>query len=289
MMVSASIVSAFAAAAVFSVATAQQASSVVSIPTPTVTLPANAMTAIGCFETSVPLIDHGSYLYQSPGNCQLICIMLNKPVMALSDGERCYCGDLIPPKKAQVDNSSCDTDCRGDDRNKCGGPSKYFVSLSGTTKNRIENFDPDKVSSSSTSTTQPPPTSAPPNTASATPTEQPKSSGPNKAGIAAGVVVGVVALAAIVGGVLYFLRQKKRRELEEEHRRQAAVNSFVSGGKGHSSAASMTDSRLDPDFMNRRYSNGSIADNEDYSRRILKVSPLHQNEMRVSAANSDIR
>jgi hypothetical protein len=34
----------------------------------------------------------------------------------------------------------------------------------------------------------------------------------------------------------------------------------------------MTDSRLDPEyFANRRSSNGSIADNEDYSRRILKV------------------
>jgi cell wall integrity and stress response component len=59
--------------------------------------------------------------------------------------------------------------------------------------------------------------------------------------------------------------------VEEEYRRQAAVNSFVSGGKLHTSNSSMTDSRLDPEFMARRQSNGSIADNEDYSRRILKV------------------
>lgn len=59
--------------------------------------------------------------------------------------------------------------------------------------------------------------------------------------------------------------------MEEEYRRQAAVNSFVSGGKLHTSNSSMTDSRLDPEFMARRQSNGSIADNEDYSRRILKV------------------
>lgn len=82
----------------------------------------------------------------------------------------------------------------------------------------------------------------------------------------------MVVLVAIIAGVILFLRHKKRREVEEEYRRQATMNSFVSGGKLHTSNSSMTDSRLDPEFMNRRQSNGSIADNEDYSRRILKVS-----------------
>jgi cell wall integrity and stress response component len=86
------------------------------------------------------------------------------------------------------------------------------------------------------------------------------------------VVVGVVVLAAVVAGVIFFLRHKKRRELEEEHRRHTAASSFIAGGKLHTSNSSMTDSRLDPEyFANRRSSNGSIADNEDYSRRILKV------------------
>lgn len=71
---------------------------------------------------------------------------------------------------------------------------------------------------------------------------------------------------------MLFLRHKRRREVEEEYRRRNAVNSFISGDKLHTSNSSMTDSRLDPEFMNRRQSNGSIADNEDYSRRILKVS-----------------
>ena len=40
------------------------------------------------------------------------------------------------------------------------------------------------------------------------------------------------------------------------------------------SSTSVTDSRLEPSVMfQRRMSDGSIADNQDYSRRILKVNP----------------
>lgn len=58
------------------------------------------------------------------------------------------------------------------------------------------------------------------------------------------------------------------------HRRNAAVNSFISGGKPPSSSGglSMSDARLDPVIAHRRMSDGSIADNEDYSRRILRVT-----------------
>ena len=68
------------------------------------------------------------------------------------------------------------------------------------------------------------------------------------------------------------MRRKRNAEIEEEHRRNAAVNAFISGGKppGSSGGLSMSDSRLDP-VMNRRMSDGSIADNQDYSRRILRV------------------
>lgn len=107
---------------------------------------------------------------------------------------------------------------------------------------------------------------------SATPTDTPSDSDskPNTAGIAAGVVVGVVGLASIIGGVFFFLRRRRQRQAEEDYRRNAAgVNDFISGGK--TTASSVNDSRIDPSFMDRRQSNGSIADNEDYSRRILKV------------------
>ena len=99
------------------------------------------------------------------------------------------------------------------------------------------------------------------------------SGGPSKTGIAVGVVVGVVAICAIVGGLFFFLRARKRKSVEEAYRRNAAINSFVQGGGVKSaSEGSVADSRLDPSLMvQRRMSDGSIADNQDYSRRILKV------------------
>jgi cell wall integrity and stress response component len=84
-----------------------------------------------------------------------------------------------------------------------------------------------------------------------------------------------VVLAAIAGGAYVFIRNKRRREVEDEYRRNAAVSSFIGGGKPPSSSggvSSFNDMRLDPAAMaQRRMSDGSIADNQDYSRRILKV------------------
>jgi cell wall integrity and stress response component len=91
---------------------------------------------------------------------------------------------------------------------------------------------------------------------------------PNTAGIAAGVVVGIVGLGAIIGAAIFFYRRHKRRAVEEEYRRNAEINSFVQ--KKPMSGSS--DSRWDGNHMaERRQSNGSIADDEDFSRRILQV------------------
>lgn len=96
-----------------------------------------------------------------------------------------------------------------------------------------------------------------------------KSAGPNKAAIAAGVVVGILAIVAIAVGAFFFLRSRKRRAVEEEYRRNAAISSMNGKPGSHSS---LSDSRLEPSVMlQRRMSDGSIADNQDYSRRILKV------------------
>jgi len=135
--------------------------------------------------------------------------------------------------------------------------------------NKVPNFKPDKSSSvsakpSTTTSAAPSPTkSAPP---------PPPDSKPNTVAVAVGVVVGVLALGAICFGVWFLLRRRRQKQAEEDYRRNAAnVNTFVNGGKLHTSNSSMNDSRLDPSFLDRRQSNGSIADNEDYSRRILKV------------------
>lgn len=99
-------------------------------------------------------------------------------------------------------------------------------------------------------------------------------SGPNTAGIAAGVVVGVAVIAGAIGGFFFWMRRRRNAEIEEDHRRNAAVNAFINGSKPPSShgSISMTDSRLDPVMAHRRMSDGSIADNQDYSRRILRVT-----------------
>jgi len=247
------------------------------ITTPTVTLAASAMTSIGCFATGTPLENHGPYNFQSPGNCQLVCIELGKDVMGLSDGVNCWCGDEIPAKAWITKNETCGTTCAGDDTSGCGGKGALWVVLTGNTRNPVDYFDP-PVSSSSSAT----PSSTAPSTsstaaasasASPTPSASPKSDSPNTVGIAVGVVVGILGLAAIVFGVWFFLRRKRQQQAEEDYRRNAAnINNFVNGGKLHTSNSSMNDSRLDPSFVDRRQSNGSIADNEDYSRRILKVT-----------------
>lgn len=113
-------------------------------------------------------------------------------------------------------------------------------------------------------------------TATATATASGSSSGPPKGAIAAGVIVGVAVVGAIAGGLFFFLRH--RRRTREKELNQNAENPF----KTHnlpSSAASMSDSRLEPSvMMQRRQSDGSIADNQDYSRRILQVRYHHPYE-----------
>lgn len=80
--------------------------------------------------------------------------------------------------------------------------------------------------------------------------------------------MGVVLLAAIIGGLFFFMRWRKQRAAEEEYRRNMVANTFVVAGKSEASA----DSRLDPSITtHRRQSDGSIADERDFSRRILQV------------------
>lgn len=284
-MVSFTFTSALVAAAMMMMASAQESSDAfwgtVSTPTaiasPTTTLPANAMETIGCFETGTPLSNYGFYEYQSAGNCQFVCLEYGKNVLGLSNGVDCWCGDKIPAKDWQVENSTCGTTCGGTDKEICGGDNKIWVMLTGNTRNKVEHYSIPAESSSSakkSSTTAAASSTTAAASASASPSKTASSdsdSKPNTAGIAAGVVVGVVGLAAIIGGVWFFLRRRRQHQAEEDYRRNAAgVNDFINGGK--TGASSINDTRIDPSFMDRRQSNGSIADNEDYSRRILKVT-----------------
>lgn len=100
--------------------------------------------------------------------------------------------------------------------------------------------------------------------------------GSNTAGIAAGVVVGVLAIAGLVAGLFFWMRQKKRKEAESEYAKRTQVSDFMRGAherKPPSTGYShMSDTRLDPEAGAHRNSVGSLADNQDYSRRILRVA-----------------
>ena len=107
-------------------------------------------------------------------------------------------------------------------------------------------------------------------TETAQPSSDP-SGGSNKVGIAVGVTVAVVAVAVVIGALFFWMRHRKNRAIQEERDRLQSMTNTVTGEKPGSSY-SLGDSRLNQSVMfQRRQSDGSIADNEDYSRRILQV------------------
>ncbi|OBT61716.1 hypothetical protein VE03_09186 [Pseudogymnoascus sp. 23342-1-I1] len=243
-----------------------------------------AVGKVGCYNTLPGFTKVYTEQYQAASICATRCVPLKKPIMAIN-GFDCWCGAALPPVADKLDDADCDLVCPGYGQDMCGSIDGSYFSLwsDGMT-------DPAKNSISSSSTQ---PTSSKTSAASetketspsvvtnfvggqtvivtqspaATESQSSSSPGPNKAGIAAGVVVGVIVIAAAIGGMWFFLRSRNRRELEDAHRRQAAINAFV---KSPSDAPAF-DTRLEPAIM-RRMSAGSIADNQDYSRRILKVT-----------------
>ena len=166
-----------------------------------------------------------------------------------------------------------------------GGNGVFEVFLTGTTLNEIKNFEPEVKDKESSSTNAAPSVI----TEVVTPTpvvdaglsedlqvqeeeDDGGSSGVSTAAIAAGSVAGVLGIASVIGAVFLYMRHRKRREAEEAFKHAVSANSFIEEGKRPpNSSGSGSDSRLDPVTAQRRMSDGSIADNEDYSRRILQV------------------
>ncbi|MCJ1253945.1 hypothetical protein MMC24_001759 [Lignoscripta atroalba] len=263
----------------------------------------NATVDQGCFSSSGGLQDQGSYTFQSKGWCQPLCVKLGKTVMATAKGSNCWCGDLLPPLNSKTSDTACDSPCDGIDSEICGGSNAWTVYLTGMTANVGSSDESSSSASASMTTPQTTPAAIPSSTPSGNTqdsgspsiirvastvfvtqpgstsasiiytTEVAKPSGPNKAAIAAGVVVGVVGICAIIGAVIFYLRQRRRRAVEEEYRRNATISNYTAHDGKPPSTTSLPDSRLEPSvMMQRRLSDGSIADNQDYSRRILKVT-----------------
>lgn len=73
----------------------------------------NALTYEGCYSSEGSMSMDSTYLYQTKGWCQGICVGKNKAVQATSNGNECWCGDEMPPKSAKVDQSKCNSKCAG--------------------------------------------------------------------------------------------------------------------------------------------------------------------------------
>lgn len=230
-------------------------------------------TVHGCYSSKGSLDDGVVIPYNSQGKCNILCRDKLKKSVAATYSGTCYCGDEYPASSSLIAPGKCNEPCPGFGDEACGGLNAFTVYNSGLRVSVGE--APADTTSSAVPTTA---TSAPPVTSSTTaptptPTPPPPS-GPPTVAIAVGVVVGILVIAGVAGGVFFYMRRKRNTEIEEEHRRNAAVNAFISGGKppGSSDGMSMSDCRLDPVIANRRMSDGSIADNQDYSRRILRVT-----------------
>lgn len=244
----------------------------------------NSPTSHGCYKAAGNMSTH-TVENMSSGSCNKVCEKGKFPVSGLQ-ASQCFCGMVYPMATDQVEDENCNYPCPSYPLEACGGlgkPGYWSVYNTGVNVN-VGDYEP--PSSSSSSPTSDPTISSKADsdptapaivtqTRTATPSSEAKS-GTNTAPIVAGSVAGVVAAALMIGGVFFFIRRRRNSEIEEEHRRNAAVNAFINGSKppGSSGSMSMTDSRLNPVLAHRRMSDGSIADNEDYSRRILRVCLL---------------
>lgn len=248
----------------------------------------------GCFKSKVADWDFypmGGKL--SSGACHYtsdpigICVSKTdkKYTVSAMNSEGCFCGWDYPPKTDIVEDSECNVACPAYPKEACGGytdSGEWFYSVFNMgVKVTVPYKAADSSSSSSSSSVADNNTpaatskSSQPASSSTSPSEEDKSDGgPSVGGIVGGVVAGV-AIVGILGAVAFFIwRRRRNQAIEDEHRRNATVNSFISGAKPTSSSGvSMTDSRMDPGMAHqRRLSDGSIADNQDYSRKILRVT-----------------
>lgn len=230
-------------------------------------------TVHGCYSSKGSLDDGRTIEFNSQGECNKVCRDQLKKAVAATYANTCFCGDEYPNSSSLVAPNKCNEPCPGFGPHACGGLNTFTVYNTGF-RVSVGESQADTTSSAAPTTAT---SAAPVASASTTPSSTPQNnapSGPPTVAIAVGVVVGILAIAGVAGGVFFFMRRKRNTEIEEEHRRNAAVNAFISGGKppGSSDGMSMSDSRLDPVIANRRMSDGSIADNQDYSRRILRVT-----------------
>ncbi|RJE27258.1 WSC domain protein [Aspergillus sclerotialis] len=239
----------------------------------------------GCYSSATGLDYKTKYTYQSSGWCQDHCKERGNKVFGLNNGSTCLCGDELPSESDKVSKDQCNVSCDGFPQDMCGGKDTYSIYLvDASDKPSVASGSTTGSSTSTTNTdgasaTNAPVTTTKPGGETIVVTQAPESqdsssagadtkkdsSKSNTAAIAAGVVVGVVGFFALIGAAFFFYRFKKRK---------GQPNYLNNGPVDHYAKPMSTssNSRFDGDFMaQRRQSNGSIDDDQDFSRRILQV------------------
>ncbi|KAK9374994.1 uncharacterized protein V1513DRAFT_57229 [Lipomyces chichibuensis] len=110
----------------------------------------------------------------------------------------------------------------------------------------------------------------------------------------AGIVIGVIAGLAIIAALVFFIRRRRRNNNDDDwsdyhggkgklrglRGRSSNNNPIVAPAMPHEKLSSnsfnsgrvaIVDQRLNPVMMERRLSDGSLSDEQDYSRKILRV------------------
>lgn len=99
------------------------------------------------------------------------------------------------------------------------------------------------------------------------PSETAKSGGVS-GGAVAGIVISILILAAIGGGAFFYIRRRRKTDYQKQYE-----GSSFGSSPGSLNRPFGVDQRLEPGMVQKRESVGSLADEQDYSRKILRVLP----------------